>query len=107
MSAFETDLERRLRSLSEPEVPAGLEAKLIAAIGVPRSRGQWRWMIAVAGGALAASIALVVVLKPTAAPQSSPVNKSVSPAYILNSTEISRARETRPCDIFPPFPQSS
>ena len=107
MNAFETDLEKRLRSLPEPEVPAGLEAKLIAGIDVPPRRGQRRWMMPVLGGALAASIALFVVLRPTSVRGPSPVNPSVSPEFIFNDRQTSQARETRPCDIFPPFPQSS
>ena len=105
-------VEDRLRRLSAPQAPEGLEARLIAAIptrpavaGAPASR-RWRWPV-LAGLAAAVAWALFafwprsqdsnVAQRPSALKEATPGIKPGSLAAI-------DPKDFDPCNILPPLP---
>ena len=107
-------LEDQLRQLPQPEVPEGLEAKLLAAIpagipqATPRRRSLRRRIVWACGAAAAAALILGVLLSTpwrrgrTGRPIAT-LSNDTSPRYVLGNGSIPRFEETRPCDILPPL----
>jgi len=106
-------LEAELRALPQLEVPAGLQAKLLAAIparpgGVLRPR-RVAWLVGL--GALGVAAALLVTMSlwsdvqsPRQQPGLPSAVGSTSPEYILAPAIRTRSEETRPWDVQPPLP---
>jgi hypothetical protein len=103
-------LEERLRSLPQPPVPPGLEAKLLAAIpGVPRVGRARSWGVRpLAWAVLGLAAVLVVAVPPlwprVTGPRQTPgpgALESTSPQYILAEFVGQAVKETDPCCILP------
>ena len=103
-------LEQQLRRLSPPKVPAGLEARLLAAApDAPRRAGNFRPLRWAAPGVAAAVVAVVMLRPPPpdarpSGPTPSGITQGTAPLVVLPTANSS---ETRPCDILPPLPFSS
>ena len=103
-------LEQQLRRLPPPAVPAGLEARLLAAApDVARRPGNFR-PVRWAAPAVAAAVMAAVMLRPSSQNEqrqgatSFENARETAPLVVLPTANSS---ETRPCDILPPLPFSS
>ena len=100
------EIEDRLRTLPQPAVPEGLEARLLAGIPArPRRRGYWRYYTGFAA-ALAAGLVLAFLFRSAGNP--SPRHSAefdllnnTNPQYILNVSPQTHVKETMPCHILP------
>jgi hypothetical protein len=98
-------LEAALRALPSPDVPADLEARLLAAIpdrpAFPRRRRRRTILAALA---TAAALAALLMPRPGRPPKPSTTPTRPTPrAWDL--TLSTHPDETRPCDILPPLPE--
>jgi hypothetical protein len=106
-------LENDLRVLTQPEVPAGLESRILHAISsaaVPEGRAR-RWppgrVLAIVG--VAAAILIVLILRGLPAPRPSAGSRpgdlgNTSPMYIVIPYGDQRLKETKPWNVQPPLP---
>jgi hypothetical protein len=108
-------LEDELRNLPMLEVPAGLEARLLAAIPpVPTKAAKWhrtrwrRWATGVGSTAAAAALIAAAIMLPLHPlddnfSESVDASTATSPRHVLGDQATPR-EETRSCDILSPLP---
>jgi hypothetical protein len=96
-------LEARLRALPQPPVPAGLEARLLAAITAdrPTPRRRWAGWVGVAGAVAAACLLAVLAWPrreardPAPRPPANGIAHQVAPRSPADAADLTAWRETR------------
>jgi hypothetical protein len=95
-------LEARLRALPQPPVPAGLEARLLAAIPADRPTQRRRWAGRVGVAAMAAACVLAVLAwprreakGPVPSPPPGDIVHQAAPRPPADAADLTAWRETR------------
>ena len=101
----------QLRDLPPPEIPPGLEERLLAALPTPERVMRRRWRIVGWSAAVAAAAAGIVVgvalLQDRTPARTTIVRRSDVSSELVMGTAAKRAQartETRSCDILPLLP---
>jgi hypothetical protein len=108
------ELAEKMRRLPQPPVPDGLQQRLLSAVSAhgvqhPDNVRKFRWPRLAAGLSVAACLVLMAAVAIHTAGRfkgNSLADKSVSPHYILPGQASASSKETNPCAILPPLPQS-
>ena len=105
------DIEKRLRSLPQIDVPNYLESEVLETIPTTRFEPLQRAPLLrpVAGLAVVASIAVAVLCVRSidfGSQSSDPSASDTSTAHVLDISFLSNLEETNPCNILPPLHDS-